>query len=137
LLEPGQRRRASHRSKPPKRCRATALQGARGLRRGTVVSSQRCEAGRVWYGPARSLVMKSPFPGMDPYLEDPAFWPEFHHKFINCWQEHLADLLPDNYDVRIGEHVYVVDEQAGEKKLIGPDVLWAKTRGLAGSSRKS
>ncbi|MBW3540169.1 MAG: DUF4058 family protein [Planctomycetes bacterium] len=27
--------------------------------------------------------MSSPFPGMDPYLEDPAFWPDFHSTFIN------------------------------------------------------
>jgi hypothetical protein len=26
--------------------------------------------------------MPSPFPGMDPYLEAPAGWQEFHHIFI-------------------------------------------------------
>jgi hypothetical protein len=27
--------------------------------------------------------MASPFPGMDPYLEDRAHWPDFHATFIN------------------------------------------------------
>ena len=37
--------------------------------------------------------MRSPFPGMDPYLEDPAFWRDFHLTFIGCWREAIADLL--------------------------------------------
>lgn len=40
--------------------------------------------------------MASPFPGMDPYLEDPAFWPDFHHRFLENWCDALADLLPDS-----------------------------------------
>ena len=40
--------------------------------------------------------MTSPFPGMDPYLEDPAFWPDFHHRFIDCWCEEIAAELPDD-----------------------------------------
>ena len=43
--------------------------------------------------------MKSPFPGMDPYLENPAIWSDFHPTFINYWREQIADVLPDNYDV--------------------------------------
>ena len=26
--------------------------------------------------------MPSPFPGMDPYLEDPSVWMDFHESFI-------------------------------------------------------
>ena len=26
--------------------------------------------------------MESPFPGMDPYLEEPSFWPDVHHELI-------------------------------------------------------
>ena len=37
--------------------------------------------------------MSSPFPGMDPYLENPAFWPDFHFTFINYWREAIADAL--------------------------------------------
>src|SRR5438128_1219366 len=54
--------------------------------------------------------MPSPFPGMDPDLEDPAFWLDFHSRFVNCWCESLADVLPDVYEARIGERVYLVEQ---------------------------
>jgi hypothetical protein len=53
--------------------------------------------------------MASPFPGMDPYLENPAFWPDFHWRFINYWREAIADALPNNYSARIGERHYSVE----------------------------
>ena len=40
--------------------------------------------------------MKSPFPGMDPYLEAPGFWGDFHHTFISSWREAIADALPES-----------------------------------------
>ena len=66
--------------------------------------------------------MPSPFPGMDPYLEDPAFWSDFHYTFINYWREALADILPDDYQARIGERVYLVEQDPDTRKLIYPDV---------------
>ena len=42
--------------------------------------------------------MPSPFPGMDPFLENPAFWTDFHFTFINYWREALADTLPDEFE---------------------------------------
>ena len=49
--------------------------------------------------------MTVPFPGMDPYLEDPAFWSDFHHRFIECWCDAVADQLPAAYDARLDEQV--------------------------------
>jgi hypothetical protein len=47
--------------------------------------------------------MVSPFPGMDPYLEDPVFWSDFQHRF-NCWlSDVIADKLPDKYEAALGE----------------------------------
>lgn len=66
--------------------------------------------------------MPSPFPGMDPYLEDPAFWPDFHHRFITCWADVLADNLPDSYEARIGERVNLTQLEPEVVKLISPDV---------------
>ncbi|MBI2806189.1 MAG: DUF4058 family protein [Planctomycetes bacterium] len=66
--------------------------------------------------------MASPFPGMDPYLEDPAFWPDFHHRFIECWCEAVADQLPDPYDARLDERVNLVQLTPEIVKLIYPDV---------------
>lgn len=52
--------------------------------------------------------MRSPFPGMDPYLEDPAFWRDFHLTFIGCWREAIADLLPAGYEARLDETIHIV-----------------------------
>ena len=42
--------------------------------------------------------MPSPFPGMDPYLEDPAVWEDFHGEFIYECRHLLLDVLPPEYD---------------------------------------
>jgi hypothetical protein len=47
--------------------------------------------------------MKSPFSGMDPYLEHPAYWSDFHATFINYWREAIADALPPQYGATLGE----------------------------------
>lgn len=41
--------------------------------------------------------MRSPFPGMDPYLENPAHWPDFHNRFGNSISTQLNHRLPDPY----------------------------------------
>jgi hypothetical protein len=76
-----------------------------------------------------SKAMKSPFPGMDPFLEDPGFWPDFHSTFIHSWREHIAERLPDHYHASIGERIYLLEEWPEQPKLAGPDV--AVTHGRA------
>ena len=66
--------------------------------------------------------MPSPFPGMDPYLEDPAFWPDFHARFVNYWCEELAARLPDHYEARLDEQVNLVQIPAEKTKRVRPDV---------------
>jgi hypothetical protein len=59
---------------------------------------------------------------MDPYLEDPAFWSDFHASFITYWRDALIDCLPDNYEARIDEKVRLVEVAPPRRKLIEPDV---------------
>ena len=66
--------------------------------------------------------MPSPFPGIDPFLEDPAYWSDFHARFINYWGEAIADALPANYEVGLGERVYLIETEPDARKLIFPDV---------------
>jgi hypothetical protein len=66
--------------------------------------------------------MNSPFPGMDPFLEQPAFWSDFHFTFINYWREAIADALPPEYEATLGERVYLVEHDPDMRKLGFPDV---------------
>ncbi|MBI1832790.1 MAG: DUF4058 family protein, partial [Planctomycetes bacterium] len=72
--------------------------------------------------------MKSPFPGMDPYLEDPAFWRDFHHRFINCLCETIADALPDDYEARLDEAINLVHPSEEDERQIYPDVTVTRKR---------
>src|SRR5207302_4244819 len=45
----------------------------------------------------KSARMPSPFPGMDPYLENTDFWEGFHNGFMHYVQEDLQPRLPENY----------------------------------------
>jgi len=53
--------------------------------------------------------MRSPFPGMDPYLEHHAIWPDVHHGLIEALRNSLAPLLRPRYRVAVEERVYVTD----------------------------
>src|SRR5437588_6231155 len=66
--------------------------------------------------------MPSLFPGMDPFLEHPAYWMDFHSRFINCWCEAIADTLPPHYEASLGERVYLVEHDPESRKLGYPDL---------------
>lgn len=50
--------------------------------------------------------MPSPFPGMDPYLENPGLWSEVHSRLIVAISDALDDQLSDRYRVAIEKRVY-------------------------------
>ena len=66
--------------------------------------------------------MQSPFPGMDPYLEDPSLWPDVHHGLISEMQAVLNRQLRPQYHVRVEERVYISDENDPGRKAIIPDL---------------
>ena len=70
--------------------------------------------------------MPSPFPGMDPYLESPEHWSDFHHRFIDALSEAIADRLPEGYFARIDEHVVIIDPDYSKPRLFKPDVLMGR-----------
>jgi hypothetical protein len=78
--------------------------------------------------------MPSPFPGMDPFLEDPAYWSDFHSRFVNFWCEAVADALPPNYEAGLGERVYLIEHDPEERKLVFPDVAITQTDGPGSKS---
>jgi hypothetical protein len=62
--------------------------------------------------------MPSPFPGMDPYMEDAALWPTVHQSVITYAYEVLNSRLPEGFVASIGERVYVVQHE----RPVYPDV---------------
>jgi hypothetical protein len=62
------------------------------------------------------------FPGVDPFLEDPAHFAGFHARFVNAWCEALDAQLPDGYFADLGESVYLVEELSQQAQLRYPDV---------------
>lgn len=68
--------------------------------------------------------MPSPFPGMDPYLEDPIGWPDVHLRLIAALSDDLAATVSPHFYVRIEERVYVThpEDDPGYPALI-PDVV--------------
>jgi len=71
--------------------------------------------------------MPSPFPGMDPYLEDPARWPDVHHRLITASSDYLTEQLRPRYFVRIEERVYVSDPEDPGRDVIIPDLRVGRT----------
>src|SRR5262245_6480259 len=62
--------------------------------------------------------MPSPFPGMDPFLEDPTVFPNLHGKLIAYIEEYLQPRLPIPYFAASSERVWL---EASERH-IEPDV---------------
>jgi hypothetical protein len=54
--------------------------------------------------------MPSPFPGMDPYLEDEGLWPAFHHHLVMCLYQILLPGLVDRYRARVCQRHYVTEQ---------------------------
>jgi len=80
----------------------------------------------------------NPFPGMNPFLEDPAYWPDFHARFITYLSDAIAEHLPDAYESRIDESVRLVQMSPEKIKLFYPDIAVSQESSApASTSRKS
>jgi Protein of unknown function (DUF4058) len=65
--------------------------------------------------------MPSPLPGMNPFLEAPELWSEFHSRMIVAIADALDESLSRDYRVAVEKRVYL--DQGDETVLIGiPDV---------------
>ncbi len=62
--------------------------------------------------------MPSPFPGMDPYIERPALWPDFHDSLIAAIRAALNPVLRPRYAALTQDRLYVTESN----RPIYPDV---------------
>lgn len=77
--------------------------------------------------------MPSPFPGMDPYLEHPDFFPGLHDRMIFCLCESLQTILPEPYYAEMRARIWVEESQ----RTIEPDVDVLRSPGSSRSSNGS
>ncbi len=67
--------------------------------------------------------MKSPFPGMDPYLEQ--HWRDVHTSLMVYLRDQIDEQLPSDLSARVEEGVFV-DTEDGKGRGIAPDVTIAE-----------
>jgi hypothetical protein len=75
--------------------------------------------------------MPSPFPGMDPYLENPEIFPDFHDSVITYLREALQASLPAPYFAALGRRVWI----QVSRRSVGPDVQIQRARAAVTSPR--
>jgi len=68
--------------------------------------------------------MKSPFPGMDPYIEACGLWDGFHGHLIEEIYRSIAKVLPRGYivDTAVRSYVVLVESEGKDETLAKPDV---------------
>ncbi len=77
--------------------------------------------------------IRSPFPGMDPYLEDPARWPDFHARLVPSLGDAIVAAVAPNYLVTIEERVYIAEEGENEG-WVRPGLALISPRSLGGAA---
>jgi hypothetical protein len=82
--------------------------------------------------------MKSPFPGMDPYIEACGRWAGFHGHLIEAVYQSIAEVLPAGYSVDTAERTYVVlmETEGKKERLANPDVTVTQPKAGKKSSKK-
>jgi len=63
--------------------------------------------------------MPSPFPGMNPYLEQDDIWHDFHERLIPYVSEVIVPQVRPGYIVKLDEHVYIHERSAAEREFLG------------------
>lgn len=70
--------------------------------------------------------MASPFPGMDPYIEEVTIWPGFHNALLAETMRALNRVLPVSYFAELDERVEVGYADEEDTRLLYPDVTVAE-----------
>jgi len=76
--------------------------------------------------------MPSPFPGMDPYIEDPEIWSDFHGRLAEEISAELNQVLQPRYVARLTPRVTYEVVEIGQTHSVRPDVgVWQPRPPLA------
>ena len=63
--------------------------------------------------------MPSPFPGMNPFLEQESVWHDFHERALPVAAELLGAQVLPRYFVKIDEHMYIHELDQERRRLMG------------------
>jgi hypothetical protein len=63
--------------------------------------------------------MPSPFPGMNPYLEQDVVWQDFHSSFMPLVRELLTAQVLPRYIVKIEELLFIHELNGGPRQFLG------------------
>src|SRR5689334_15154860 len=76
---------------------------------------------------------------MDPYLESPTHWSDFHSRFVNTLSESVNAALPRNYVARIDERVTLIapESEPTQRVNVKPDVSVVRDPFVAGQRPNS
>jgi hypothetical protein len=72
--------------------------------------------------------MASPFPGMDPYLEDREYWRGFHHYLADEIVKHLNPLIVPKYYADVDVHTSMEEVSLGTLHTSFPDAVVLEMR---------
>lgn len=64
-------------------------------------------------------MMRNPFPGMNPYLEQPELWHQVHNRLIVAIGDDLTPQVAPKYRVSIEERVYTSVENTSLVGIAG------------------
>ncbi len=78
--------------------------------------------------------MPSPFPGMDPYLESPAFWRGFHSRFLVAISDVLMEELPAGYYAEIEQHFWLEGDDPDERISFAHPDAYVAGGGIRGTA---
>ena len=54
--------------------------------------------------------MKTPFPGMDPWLEHPSLWPDVHNSVIAAIRDELSPRIAPDFVARLEQRTYILQQ---------------------------
>lgn len=80
--------------------------------------------------------MPSPFPGMDPYLEDLSRWSGVHARLIAVIGEMLAPRVAPRFFVDSEDHVYILAPDDPGRRRVRPDIYVAEMAMAAAPRRE-
>lgn len=76
-------------------------------------------------------MVRSPFPGMDPYLEDPAIFPDLHERLIGIIAEKLAPPLAPKYVAELRTQIVIEEIETDDSFGAIPDVTVSEVKETA------